>query len=297
MKKKLRLGIIGFGEVGFAFAFGLKRKIDEISVYDILLKQDPENQLLKERTRKAQVTQYDNLEQLIKNVDVIFSTNNAGVAISIAEEIADFIGKHHLFVDFNSTSPGVQERILEILKDSGCKLVDAAIMGSISSRGYQVPIIASGNGRFLFRDIFVHYGMSINSDLVKNIGQASALKMYRSIFAKGIETLLIEMLVAAYKYGVGDKVFDLTCSWMDSYKKFEKLAQEAITSHAIHAERRAIELKNVCQTVRYVDVEPIMSKAIFKGLKKTASTGIREYFSGKIPDDYMKVIEFLILHL
>ena len=297
MEEKFRLGIIGFGEVGFAMAVGLKERLGQIAIYDVLLNKDPENKLLKERIKKAQVNPYTKLELFIKDIDVIFSTNSAGVALSVAEDIADFIEKRHLFVDLNTTSPEVQERIQETLEDSGCKLVDGAIMGSIAANGYQTPIIASGNGRVLFRDLFKPYGMNINPDLVQKFGQASALKMYRSIFVKGIGALLIETLVAAYKYEVGDKVFDLICSWMDDCQEFATLTKEIVKNYAIHAERQAIEMDNVCQTVRQVDIEPIMSEATMERLKKTAATGIREHFSGKAPDDYMKIIEFLELHL
>ena len=75
------------------------------------------------------------------------------------------------------------------------------------------------------------------------------------------------------------------------------LAKGIVKNHAIHAGRQAIEMDNVCQTVRQVDIEPIMSEATMERLKKTTATGIREYFSGKTPDDYMKIIEFLELHL
>ena len=63
MEEKFRLGIIGFGEVGFAMAVGLKERLGQIAIYDVLLNKDPENKLLKERIKKAQVNPYTNPAQ------------------------------------------------------------------------------------------------------------------------------------------------------------------------------------------------------------------------------------------
>ena len=295
MKKIIKLGIIGFGEVGYAIASGLKEEgLENIAIYDALLRDNPSNNLLLyERIQKAKVKKYTDIEKLVYDVDVIFSTNSANAAIDVAKKAALFLEKQHLYVDLNSTSLKTQKKIEETLKSIGCKFVDAAIMGGIALYGYKTPIIASGSGRELFANLFKPYGMNINPNLVEEAGQASALKMYRSIITKGVEALLIEMLVAAYRDNVSEQVFDLVCAWIDDQKGFSTLAKSMVSTHAIHAGRRAFELKDVCETVKQVHMDPLMTEASLELFKRTDRSGVREFFNSKVPHDFMQVIRYL----
>jgi len=63
-------------------------------------------------------------------------------------------------------------------------------MGSIPTFLHRVPILASGSGAANFEKVMSSYGMKITC-LGSKPGQASAIKMFKSIFMKGFVTLLL----------------------------------------------------------------------------------------------------------
>jgi 3-hydroxyisobutyrate dehydrogenase-like beta-hydroxyacid dehydrogenase len=295
MKERISLGIVGFGEVGSALTKGLQQEgFGPVDVFDpVLLKDGNPDAAIKERIENTDIRICSNLRELTENSEVIFSANSASAAVKVAEGLSGLLEGKHLFVELNSTSPAVKREAAEALSSSACQQVDAAIMGAILMSGHRTPIVASGDGRHLFKRLFEPYGMLIDADSVERIGDASALKMFRSIYAKGIEALIIETLVASHRQGIGDQVFTLICDWMDAQESFFSLAQALVRTHAVHAGRRATEMDNVCRTVNEVKLDPVMSQATGELLRRSCESGVREHFDGKMPDDYMAVIEYL----
>ena len=74
------------------------------------------------------------------------------------------------------------------------------------------------------------------------VGAASAIKLVRSIFMKGVASLMIEMLQAADAYGVTDEVIASVGKSMDKVA-FASHLDWLVTGTAVHCSRRAAELK------------------------------------------------------
>ena len=295
MKERFSLGIVGFGEVGSALAKGLQQEgFGPVNVFDpVLLKNNDPDDAMKERIEYTDIRICSDLKDLAENSEVVFSANSGSAAVKVAEGLSGLLEKNHLFVELNSTSPAVKKQAAEALSATACRQVDAAIMGAILMSGHRTPIVASGDGRHLFKRLFEPYGMIIDADSVEQIGDASALKMFRSIYAKGIEALIIETLVASHRQGIGEQVFTLICDWMDAQESFSSLARALVRTHSVHAGRRAVEMDNVCRTVNEVKLNPVMSRATGDLLRRSYESGVREHFNGKTPDDYLAVIGYL----
>ena len=115
------------------------------------------------------------------------------------------------------------------------------MLGSLPKDKHKVPITASGNGAKVFQELMTPYGMKITLAGDK-AGAASAIKLVRSIYMKGIAALMIEMLEAANAYGVEDEVIASISKSMDNIP-FTSHLDRLVKGTAIHCKRRAAELK------------------------------------------------------
>lgn len=119
--------------------------------------------------------------------------------------IKDVLCEGKIYADVSASTPAVKEKIWEAVRDTGVKFVDAAMLGSLPKDKHQVPITASGNGADTLKEMMTPYGMKITTAGEK-AGAASAIKLVRSIYMKGIASLMIEMLQAADAYDVSEEV-------------------------------------------------------------------------------------------
>src|SRR5205814_8613793 len=78
-----------------------------------------------------------------------------------------------------------------------------ALLGAVRLRGLGTPALASGPGAERFAALFEPLGMPV--DVVSDRpGEASALKLLRSVFMKGIAAAALESLAAAEAAGRRD---------------------------------------------------------------------------------------------
>jgi hypothetical protein len=117
--------------------------------------------------------------------------------------------------------------------------------------------------------------------------------MLRSIFAKGVESLLFEMLVAAEKCDLLEPAMDAIVTHMDN-SSFLNTADTWVTTNVLHAERRADEMDHVIQTLKQLNVQPIMSMATQERLRKCASMNLKEQFENTKDLNYQRVIKSMV---
>ena len=120
----------------------------------------------------------------------------------------------------------------------------------------------------------------------------SACKMFRSIVVKGMQSLFIESLLAASRYGVHQRVFD---SISESFPgtDWNALAHYQIGRSALHAERQGHELEEVSRTLEEMGEDPIMSRATAERLLGFARFGLKERFGDTEPESYEEVLDAL----
>jgi len=284
-----KVGFIGFGEAGYELAKGLKSEgLSQIAIYDKFQDIPPYDKVIKTRIKDINVKVFPNIQNLAEYSNLILSTVTVSAAKKVAKEISDFLENNKIYVDMNTSSPHTKLAIAKIINKTGAKFVDAAVMGAVSLYGHKVPILACGEGAKQFQLKMSNYGMNIRC-IEGKVGSSSAVKMLRSVYMKGIEALLLETLIAAYRYGELELVLE---SITDSMKKrpFIETINMLVTTDVIHAKRRAIEMNEVITTLEEIGIEPIMSKATKNRLEWSAGLGLEKYFSGEIPKEYMNVL-------
>jgi 3-hydroxyisobutyrate dehydrogenase-like beta-hydroxyacid dehydrogenase len=286
----MKLAFIGFGEAGYGLTKGLRQGglREEIYFFDKLWDTPPYGDVIMKRAAETGAVSLKSLEELMTVSDIVISCVTTSVAISVAESSAPFLSEKHLYVDVNAASPMVKEQVSDIVEKTGASFVDAAMMGAIPVFLHRVPILASGNGAALFKECMEPFEMRITR-IGGKPGQASAIKMFRSIFMKGLVALLLETLNATHRYDVDDTVLESLAETMEK-SSFLETVRLLVTRGVVHAERRAHEMEEVIKTLEGIDVLPTMSQATKEKLSWCSSLGLKEHFGGETPKTLTEVL-------
>jgi 3-hydroxyisobutyrate dehydrogenase-like beta-hydroxyacid dehydrogenase len=197
-----------------------------------------------------------------------------------------------VYVDMNTVSP--REKILmgELIEEKRGSFIEVAILGAIASYGFKSPMLVCGKRADQFVNLLGNMGFNVRF-VSEEIGEASYLKMLRSVFAKGVEALLLEMLVGAERCDLLEPLMDAIVKHMDG-SSFQEIANTWITTNVIHADRRAEEMDHVIETLNELHVRPIMAEAVRDRLRKSSQSGLKDFFQGEKPDDYREVIKAMV---
>lgn len=287
------LTFVGFGEASYHIAKGLvSQGLDNIVAYDVFWDHPERGELIQKRAAEIGVKIIPTLDEAVKSSKFILSATSAKIALSIAESIFPHMIKGQVFVDINAASPMTMKAIGEIDKNEGVLFCDAAVMGVVPSEGHKVPMLLSGDGAAEFHNEFSKYGMNLE-DLKTTAGGSSAIKMFRSIFMKGLTQLLIESLSASAKFGVMETIVDsLTESIKD--KSIDDLANQLIPRTVVHAERRVSEMKEVIATLEEMGMDCSMSRSTKEKLEIISCSDEAKELGGIPPIDYKEAIRILV---
>src|SRR3546814_3371193 len=95
----------------------------------------------------------------------------------------------------------------EILKASGCGVIDGAIRSPVPKHRHRVPILLCGPRVAEATAALAGLGFNVE-DGGETLGAASATKMLRSIMIKGVEALFLECVAAASHFGATERVLN-----------------------------------------------------------------------------------------
>jgi 3-hydroxyisobutyrate dehydrogenase-like beta-hydroxyacid dehydrogenase len=291
-RRHIRVGLIGFGEIGSAIGAGLREEgLENVSAYDIAAFEDAESPLIQGRARSAGVRLVRTPAELAEAADYVIAAVPGSDTLDAAEAIAASLRPSHVYADIASATPKVKQAVGAALLASGAQIADGGIMGSPHQDGHTIPILASGPGARAFHDAFVPWGMRIEV-VGAELGAGSGIKIIRSVVMKGIEALCIECGLASSRYGIHDEVFESIAKWIDQ-RSFLETMTFFLRTDAIHAARRAEEAAMSADALEEVGIEPVMTRSTVALLQRTADMGLREAFGGVVPDDYKTVIAAL----
>lgn len=284
------VGFIGLGEAAFHIASGLRQAgLQTVLAYDKFWNVSPQSTLVSERAKQAGVTLQPSLQALIETSDIIISAVSANLAVSLAKESAPYLVAGKLYADLNSAGPQTKAEAARLVGQTPALFVDGAIMGTVPGLGHKVPTLLCGTGAHVLHAALSPFGMQLTV-LEGEAGRASASKMLRSIFMKGVVALLLETVLAGHEYGLED---DLLASIAETFAAgdFQDIVNGLIARGVIHAERRAHEMEEVIATLAAVDVDATMSRATHAKLLAIAATGYKAHFGGVAPKDFHAIFE------
>lgn len=284
-----KIGFIGFGEVGYTFSKAMNEAGAEVTVYDVLLDDPNKADDIRERITETG-SKVGTLEEVVKNNNYILSTVITQAAKNVAQTVAPMLKPGQIYVDLNSTCPSVKVEIGRIIAATGADFVEGAILGAVGATGAETRIFTAGEKRQEIADLFNRMGMNVQP-YWRQIGKASTFKMLRSIFSKGVEVLLLEMLVAAKRADIDKDLWEDITKFMTS-KPFDKIGDNWMRSHAVAHERRYYEMLQVVETMKELNIEPIMSERTAAYFKQSVDMDMSKSFPEK-PESFHEVTKFI----
>ncbi len=281
------IGFLGFGEAGSTLARGLKaRGMTDIVAYDIA--QDS-SALIQRRARDGGVAMVEGPAPLAAAADVVVSAVVCTQASVAAASIAEHLRDGQWYLDINSVAPGVKHDIATTLEPRGVAYVDVAVMANVTDRFERLPLLLAGSrATSLVDEVFSDVGLRA-TPVSTTPGEAARIKMFRSLFVKGLEALSLEAMLACYPTGVHERVLESFEESFGGYS-FPELVKHLIERHAIHGERRSNELEEVAGALREVGVDPIMAEAGYERMRWDVDRGLQQRFAGGDDPDWLEVL-------
>ncbi len=278
-----RLCFIGFGEAGQTISRGLLGESKPaIRAYDILFGQ-PAGAPLEAAARGLGVGLARDHVDAVREADLVFLTVTASSSLQAAKSCLPGLQKGHLFLDMNSVSPQRKIETAALVSPTGAAYVDVAVMAPAAPYLHKVPCLIGGPGAAALAPRAAALGMKM--EFISNeVGQASAIKMFRSVVVKGLEALLVESMTASAQYGVEARVL---ASLQETFPgiDWEKLAGYMIERAVSHGKRRAAEMREVAETLEGIGLEPIMAAATAVRQQWIADLGVKERLQGRKTED------------
>ncbi|MBP2629239.1 MAG: hypothetical protein H6Q68_3950 [Firmicutes bacterium] len=286
----MKLGFIGFGEVGYEIGSGLvKEGLTEIYAFDPMQNDEKRGSFIKERAKDAKVTLLESAEAVTETCEIILAVVPGAFALDAAKNVLGKMVQGKVFVDLSTSLPSTKKEIDKSIKETGGKFADGALMASLAQTHHKVPILFSGSGSDQVINALKPYGMVLTK-ISETAGDAIAVKMIRSIYMKGIAALGAEMLEAANVLKVDRLVLDSISETMNA-KPFEEMNSFLVIASAWHGARQVHEMEDVTKMLRDIGVEPTMTEATVKRFEWFRDLESVEYFSNKRPEEWQKVAE------
>lgn len=288
----MKIGFIGYGEAAYNISLGLGREgISGIVAYDAMAEDPVMGKLVKKRAGEANVTLKGTAREIAAECEIIFAAVPSSYTLDVCEAVRDVLDGQKIYADVSASTPAVKEKIWDAIKGTGVLFVDAAMLGSLPKDKHQVPITASGNGAVPFKEKMEPFGMKITT-VGEQSGAASAIKLIRSIYMKGIASLMIEMVQAADAYGVADEVISSISKSMDGIP-FTSHLDRLVTGSAIHCHRRAAELKGSIAMLKECGLGAEMTTATKEKLNNLEPYRFAELFVDKKPEGWKDITDIM----
>lgn len=254
-KKKLKIAILGLGEAGSCFANDLVKLGVEVIGFDpkIIHKLD-----------EAIEVKRSNIEA-VKDADIIFSANLSSVSIQIAEELASVLKPNQFFCEMNTSGPEKKIKIAEILRSSGVKVIDLAIMAPVPPKGILTPFLASGENAAEFLEKVKPLNLDLKILENSQIGDAATRKLLRSIVYKGIAAVVCEAMEAGESFGMKGYIKEQISSLIGGN---DELIDRFVEGSRTHAIRRMHEMEAVIEMLEAKGIEPIITTGTKNNLEK-----------------------------
>lgn len=241
------IGFLGFGEAARAFQETLSTRGPDLRfiAWDIKLESPDLAPDMAEAMSSRGVTVGEPAD--LSEADWIISAVTADQSLLALQRIEDHLVQGQLVIDINSVSPGRKRESDVFVKAKGADYLDMAVMAPVHPKGHRTPVLIAGGAADKFIPALeqLEFAWRKAGD---EAGQATAIKMVRSVFVKGLEAITVECLMAAKASGCFEEILGSVS------KSFEGLGWPDFGAYEFertmrHGKRRAAEMRESAATV------------------------------------------------
>ncbi len=288
----MAIAFIGLGEAGGLLAAGLiAAGADVRSAYDILIDDPATAPALQEKARGIGLEATPSSAEAIAGADIVISAVTSKEMVNAAKTAAPNLKPGQVYLDINSAAPSAKREAAAAIEAGGGAFVEAAVMDLVPPHGHAVPMLLAGERAEWMVEALSPFGMNVTA-IGNDIGNASSVKMVRSVFMKGFTAILLESLFAARKLGAEDAVLDsLQVSFPGM--NWKELADYYAPRLIKHAKRQSEEMISVAETLEELGVEPITALASARRLGWLGDMGLDKELD-ELPQSYGDLLDILI---
>ncbi|WP_107096964.1 DUF1932 domain-containing protein [Streptomyces sp. NBRC 110028] len=186
----MRVGILGLGEAGALYAAGFAESGWSVVGYD------PGDVPTPDGVRRA-----GSVAEAVAGAELVLGLTGAAAAAGVAAEAAPHLRDGVVFADMNAGAPELKRTIDGIVGEGGrAVFADVSVIGSVPKFRHRTALVASGRGASAVAEHFGALGAPVE-DLGGEPGAASARKLLRSLFMKGLGAVIVQTVEAGRAAG------------------------------------------------------------------------------------------------
>ena len=237
-----RIAVIGLGEVGTLFAAALKGAGADLVVAGLR----PSERAVKAAESLGVPLQADAIAAAA-GADIVMLAVIGDALLEGTRSLALGLDKEVLFVDLTAASPIDVVRAAALVPAG--RFVDVAINGAVSIYGARTPLLAAGPCAGELAEALNPLGFNVDARPDWAVGDASKLKLVRSVFTKGLELVLLEALLAAEAMNIRPALQEALRDYDTS--TIRQHADMYLRTHLPMAERRLSEMRKVLTLLKH----------------------------------------------
>ncbi|CAL9371568.1 Regulator of ribonuclease activity A [Streptomyces sp. enrichment culture] len=244
----MRVGVLGLGEAGSLYAAGFLENGWSVTGYDPGDVPTPEG-----------VERAGSIEAAVSGCDLVLGLTGAKAALAVAREAAPHLGSATVYADMNAAAPGLKGEIAQaVTASSKAVFADVSVIGSVPTYRHRTALVTSGPGAAVVADYFGTLGAPVE-DLGSEPGAASARKLLRSVFMKGLGAIIVQTVEAGRAAGDETWVREQIASELAGG---ESTLERLYTGTAKHGVRRAFEVSAAADLMADLGLDAELARAI-----------------------------------
>ncbi|MDE0331492.1 MAG: DUF1932 domain-containing protein [Nitrospinae bacterium] len=279
--------ILGFGMAGRPIARGLA---DAGAAQVRVWKRPPWRSEHLDAAAHPAILMTKSMEEALEGADFVLSLVTPESALEAARTASPFI-RDAVYLDLNTTTPEAKKEIGRAIEAGGGRPVDGAICDPAEVYGHKVVTLISGPEAQSLSDAMARYGMQLQV-LSERVGDASALKVVRSVFTKGLMMTFFEAIEAARRCGLVEELLESIAGTVEGLP-LRDLALSLAGTSLIVAERRAQEMEGVVTTLESLGVDSHISAASLEKFRWLKGFDFHEELGGVPPESVEAMISAL----
>ena len=279
--------VLGFGMAGRPIARGLAEAgAAKVRVW----KRPPWRPEHLDASDHPAILMTQSMEEALEGVDFVLSLVTPESALDAARSASPFI-RDAVYLDLNTTTPEAKKEIGRVVEAGGGRPIDGAICDPAEVYGHKVVTLISGSEAGRLSEAMARYGMQLQV-LSDRVGDASALKVVRSVFTKGLMMTFLEAIEAARRCGIVDELLESIAGTVEGLP-LRDLALSLAGTSLIVAERRAQEMEGVVSTLESLGVDSHISAASLDKFRWLQGFDFHEELGGVPPESVEAMLRAL----
>jgi len=268
-----QIAMVGFGEAAQAFVAGWQLGGSRrVRAFDIKSFDPVSAASMADLYRGAGVDGGADIAGVLQGARQVFCLVTADQAVAAAREAARHLAPSALWFDGNSCSPGSKRAAAALVEAAGGRYVDVAVMAPVHPSLHRTPLLLSGDAAEVAARAL--RALDMRPEVVgARVGDASAVKMIRSVMVKGLEALTAECLLAARRAGVDHEVI-ASLQASHPHQDWPRQMAYNLERMIVHGKRRAAEMREVAATLRELAMPDRMSSATAQWQEEVATLGL-----------------------